>query len=69
MLTITASIFEPLRLLSPAVIAYKILLQKLWQDKLQCDELLPAHLQKEILKQLQKSQVQPAINYPLHTRS
>jgi len=42
-----ASIFDPLGLLSPAVIAYKIFLQKLWQDKLQWDELLPAHLQQE----------------------
>jgi len=46
-LATTASIFDPLRLLSPAVIAYKIFLQKLWQDKLQCDELLPAQLQQE----------------------
>jgi len=43
----TASIFDPLGLLSPAVIAYKIFLQKLWQDQLQWDELLPAHLQQE----------------------
>jgi hypothetical protein len=41
-LAITASIFDPLRLLSPAVIAYKI-----FQDKLQWDELLPFHLQEE----------------------
>jgi len=41
----TASIFDPLGLLSPAVIAYKIFLQKWWQDKLQWDELLPAHVQ------------------------
>jgi hypothetical protein len=46
-LAITASIFDPLGLLSPAVIAYKIFLQKLWQDKLQWDEVLPAHLQQE----------------------
>ena len=45
-LAITASIFDPLRLLSPAVIVYKIFLQKLWQDKLQWDELLPTHLQQ-----------------------
>jgi len=47
LLATTASIFDPLGLLSPAVIAYKIFLQKLWQDKLQWDELLPAHLQQE----------------------
>jgi hypothetical protein len=46
-LAITASIFDPLGLLSLAVIAYKIFLQKLWQDKLQWDELLPTHLQQE----------------------
>jgi len=65
-LATTASIFEPLGLLSPAVIAYKIFLQRLWQDKLQWDKLLPAHLQQEIHKQLQKSPKQHAINYPLH---
>jgi len=47
MLASTASIFEPLGLLSAAVIVYKIFLQKLWQDRLQWDELLPAHLQQE----------------------
>jgi hypothetical protein len=46
-LAITASIFDPLRLLSPVVIAYKIFLQKLWQDKLQWNDLLPAHFQEE----------------------
>jgi hypothetical protein len=46
-LAITASIFDPLGLLSPTVIAYKIFLQKLWQDKLQWDDLLFAHLQQE----------------------
>jgi hypothetical protein len=46
-LAITASILDPLGLLSPAVIAYKIFLQKLWRDKLQWDQLLPAHLQQE----------------------
>jgi len=46
-LATTASIFDPLGLLSPAVIAYKIFLQKLWQDKLQWDQLLPFHLQQE----------------------
>jgi hypothetical protein len=42
-----ASIFDPLGLLSPAVIAYKTFLQKLWQDKLQWDELLTVHLQQD----------------------
>jgi len=46
-LAIRASIFDPLGLLSPAVVAYKIFLQKLWQDKLQWDEPLSSHLQQE----------------------
>jgi hypothetical protein len=46
-LTITASIFDPFGLLSPAVIAYKIFLEKLWQNKLQWYELLPTHLQQK----------------------
>ena len=46
-LAITASIFYPLGLLSPAIVAYKIFLQKLWQDKLQWDEPLSSHLQQE----------------------
>jgi hypothetical protein len=43
----TAVIFDPLGLLSPAVIAYKIFLQKLWQDQMQWDEPLPTHFQQE----------------------
>jgi len=46
-LALTASIFDPLGLLSPAAIAYKTFLQKLWQDKLQWDEPLLIHLQQE----------------------
>ena len=38
-LATTASISDTLGILSPAVIAYKIFLQKLWQDKLQWDFL------------------------------
>ena len=43
----TASIFDPLGLPRPAVIAHNIYLQNLWQDKLYWDELLPAQLQQE----------------------
>jgi len=43
----TASIFDHLGLPSPAVIAHNIYLQKLWQDKLHWDELLPSKLQQE----------------------
>ena len=43
----TASIFDLLGQPSPAVIDHNIYLQKLWQDKLHWDELLPSHLQQE----------------------
>jgi hypothetical protein len=46
-LATTASVFHPLGLLSPAVIAYNSFQQKLWQDKVQRDEILPVHLQQE----------------------
>jgi hypothetical protein len=46
-LSITASIFDSLGLLSPSLIAYKIFLQQLWQDKLQWDQPLPHELQQE----------------------
>jgi hypothetical protein len=41
----TASIFDPLGLLTPAVIAHNIYLQKLWHEK-PWDELFPAQLQE-----------------------
>ena len=47
MLTNTASIYDHLGLLSPDIIAFKTFIQKLWQDKLKSDALLPAHLQQE----------------------
>ena len=52
-LATTASIFVPIGMLSSAVIANKIFLQKMWQDKLQCDDLLPSHLQQEWIQLLQ----------------
>jgi hypothetical protein len=43
----TESIFYPLGLLSPSVILYKVLLQKLWQDNLLWDDQLTSVRQKE----------------------
>jgi hypothetical protein len=62
-LAITASTFDPLGLLSPGVIAHKIFLQKLWQDKPQWDELLPTQLQEwNQLLQTIPTLSQPKIN-------
>jgi len=46
-LATTASIFDPLGLLSPNIIVYKIFLQNLWQDNLKWDEPLTSHLQEQ----------------------
>jgi transposase InsO family protein len=46
-LAITASIFDPLGLLSPAIILYKMFLQQLWLHKLDWDTQLPTSLQEQ----------------------
>jgi hypothetical protein len=43
-LSTVASVFDPLGLISPIIISCKILLQKLWQAKLQQDEPVPTPL-------------------------
>ncbi|XP_066256304.1 uncharacterized protein [Euwallacea similis] len=39
-----SQVFDPLGLLSPSIIVAKILIQKLWLEKLSWDESVPAHL-------------------------
>ena len=46
-LATTASIFDPLGLLSPTVIMYKMFIQTLWQAKLDWDTELPLLLQNK----------------------
>jgi len=46
-LATTASIFDPLGLLSPTVIMYKMFIQTLWQAKLDWDTELPLSLQNK----------------------
>jgi hypothetical protein len=46
-LATTTSIFDSLEVLSPAIITYKMFLQRLWLDKLSWDDQLPTHLQEE----------------------
>jgi hypothetical protein len=47
-LAIIASIFDPLGLVTPVVMAYKIFMQTLWQVKSQWDEKLPQPLQIQL---------------------
>lgn len=46
-LSLVASIFDPLGLVSPIVISYKMFLQKLWLHNLQWDDELPSELSSE----------------------
>ena len=46
-LSITAQIFDPLGLVSPAIIKAKVLMQKLWTLKLDWDESLPQDIHTE----------------------
>ena len=45
--SIVAAIFDPLGLISPVVVVYKIFMQQLWLHKLDWDDQLPAELLKE----------------------
>jgi hypothetical protein len=46
-LRVIASIYDPLGLLSPITIQYKMFLQQLWQIKVNWDEPLPTELQEQ----------------------
>ncbi|XP_076661018.1 uncharacterized protein LOC143364711 [Halictus rubicundus] len=48
-LSTIAKIFDPLGLLCPVTVTAKIIMQRLWQLKLDWDESLPAHLHREWL--------------------
>ncbi|XP_047520275.1 uncharacterized protein LOC125059771 [Pieris napi] len=45
LLSVISQIFDPLGLLSPVVIKFKIILQSLWLQSLSWDEPLPSHIQ------------------------
>lgn len=46
-LAITASIFDPLGLIGPVLVACKIFMQRLWQAKINWDDVLPTTLQSD----------------------
>jgi len=45
--TIIVTIFDILGLIGPVVVSAKIIMQKLWQYKIEWDDLLPTHLNGE----------------------
>ncbi|XP_039315534.1 uncharacterized protein LOC120360046 [Solenopsis invicta] len=49
-LSVTSRIFDPLGLLAPCIIPAKIMLQKLWLEKLSWDESLPSELHNRWLQ-------------------
>ncbi|KAI5632257.1 pao retrotransposon peptidase domain-containing protein [Phthorimaea operculella] len=49
-LSVISKIFDPLGLLSPCVIVFKMLLQDLWLHKLSWDERVPSTIRPEFLK-------------------
>jgi len=46
-LSTIATIYDPLGLIGPVIVTAKILMQKLWQHKLEWDAVLPAQLKEE----------------------
>lgn len=43
----TAQLFDPLRLVNPVILKAKVFMQELWQQKMDWDETLPAELQEK----------------------
>nr|CAH7758363.1 unnamed protein product [Callosobruchus chinensis] len=75
-LSVVASIFDPLGLMSLVIISFKILLQQLWQQNLQWDEPLPLklldvwnHLISDIdlINSIQVSR-HILVNHPVHVK-
>ena len=63
-LSIAASLFDSMGLLSPLIIVSKIMVQELWLLKLQWDELLPQNLHTAWQNLLVDMQSLPTINIP-----
>lgn len=46
-LSAVTTIYDPLGLIGPAIVTAKIIMQKLWQHKLEWDDLMPTQLNEE----------------------
>lgn len=60
----TAKIFDPLGLLAPVIITAKIILQRLWTEKLDWDESLPLELHTEWLQYYQQLPSLTQVSFP-----
>lgn len=49
-LSIIAQIYDPLNLLSPVIITFKLIIQRLWSLKIPWDSLIPSDLEKLFIK-------------------
>lgn len=62
----TCKIFDPLGLLSPCTVTLKMLLQKLWQIKLEWDEEVPTDINKIWKKMINDLDVLISVSVPRH---
>ena len=64
LLSLIASVFDPLGLVAPAVVTLKIILQEVWRTGVSWDENLPITFQKRIQKWLHESSKSDRVSLP-----
>ena len=62
--TLVSSIFDPIGLLAPFVVQFKILLQSLWKCGQKCDQMIPNDLHTIVVKLVDQYRNLPPISVP-----